>query len=203
MRRTQTGTIAGLVTALLSGAVGISAAGASDSDVDFAVQAGDLTASQAAVTPVTLSAQGGLVTGSSGTVAGRLHTITVNDSRGGLTTNSWQVNVSWTDFRTGDSTGSDNGTIAQTAGRAYLAAADELANLAGSLLDITSGTKATAQAGELAPVTFDGTAYSGAIVEGGTFGNGSLDFTPSFAVDVPADAAPGTYSGTVTFTVVP
>jgi hypothetical protein len=187
--------------AVLVPAVGASAAG--DVDVSFTVEAAagalwiDVASGTTTLEPV---GDGIFAPGADQSFTGSMPETTVTDQRGGLL-RTWTVNVSATDFthEAHDPADPDHDdpalVVAASNARAYFGAAsvDEL------VLGTVTGMTVT-QAELVAGTNHLGSPYT---LIGGTtpLGNGSVTYTPSITVDVPAGTPAGTYTGTVTQTV--
>jgi hypothetical protein len=183
--------------------VGASAADAGDVDVSFTVEAAsaglsiDVAAGSVSLAP---DGDGVFAPGASQSFSGLLPATTVTDQRGGLL-QAWTVNVSATDFAhedhvPGDPDYGDASMVVDASNaRAYFDVE--------AVEDITFGllTGMTVTGAELALGVNDlGTPYT--LIAGTTpLGNGSVTYTPSITVDVPAGTPAGTYTGTVTQTV--
>jgi hypothetical protein len=194
MRKPLFATIA--VAVMVVGAAG--SAVAADDEVTFTIQASGSGLSLAASGATTTIDDGGsdpiFSATSAGSVVGAMNAVTVTDQRGALLA-GWSVNVSgeaWANT-------SDPGvTIPASDGRVYLDAADlpGLVTLLGGALTGMTLTSAELSVG----ANNLGSAYT--LIAGTTpLGNGSVTYTPTVAVTIPADTPAGTYSATVTQTV--
>jgi hypothetical protein len=147
-----------------------------DTTTTFSVTSGALT--------ITAPDTATLGSGAPGTtISGQLGTVTVNDNRAALTA-SWVASASASDFTTGDATPAET-----------IPAAD-LSYTVGSFTIV--GT-ITPVATNLAHMTH----AAQAVVTGSSgVGDNSVSWNPTIAVAVPANAITGTYTGTITHSVV-
>jgi hypothetical protein len=165
--------LAGSVAAL-AGVTALPAAGA-DTTATFTLTAGALSIS-APGGSVSLGSQA--VSASASTISGKLGVVTVTDQRGGTT--SWVASVIVTAFT-------------PTVGPAVTAiAADKVSYTVGTITQV--GVTATT------PATTDLTGVS-PVVNGASTGLSTASWNPTIAVILPANAAPGTYSATITHSV--
>lgn len=168
---------AGLTSTAASAAVNAPAGGDPDTTVTFTVGSGALT--------MTAPATANLGTGQPGTtIYGLLGTTVVTDDRA-LLTASWTVSVSSTDFTTGGD------TTAET-----IPATD--ATYTASTLSHTGTITVTATPPTLA---LSNTATPDVYGTAG-IGDNSATWNPTIAVAVPAAAVAGTYTGTLTQSVL-
>ncbi len=146
-----------------------------------------------ATDPVTLGSTT-FDTATSSTVSANLPLATVTDERGQLLA-PWTVQVSGTNLgHTSDATHS----IAATNARVYMDAAD-LAGVTSTLLGTVTGMTVT---GAEYNTGTNNLSSPYTLIEGTTdLGNGSLEYTPTMDVVVPANTPAGDYTGTVTQTV--
>lgn len=167
--------------AAVVGAFPASTAQAADTTVTATVEAGGLSIS----VPVTVD----LGAGSPGTtVSGSVGSVTVTDARAALEA-SWTASVSATAFTTG------GGTPAET-----ISNADVLYWSGPATATTGSGTFTPGQptSGDAESLDSSRTTFS---LTGGV-GNDSATWNPTLSMNVPASAVAGTYTGTVTETVV-
>jgi hypothetical protein len=150
-------------------------AGADATTATFQLTAGALSISVPAGS-VSLGSQ--VVSASASTISGPLGVVTVTDQRGGTT--SWVASVIVTAFT-------------PTVGPAVTAiAANKVSYAAGTITQ--SGVTATQ------PATTDLTGVS-PVVNGASTGLSSASWNPTISVLLPANAAPGTYTATITHSV--
>ena len=153
----------------------IAPAGQAATPASFTLTAGGLSLS-APTGAVSLGSQA--VSSSASTISGQLGVVTVTDQRGGAT--AWVASVIVTAFT-------------PTTGPAVTAVpATQVSYSAGT---ITQSGVTTAQ-----PVTTDLTGVS-PVVNGTSTGLSTASWNPTVSVLVPANAAPGVYSGTITHSV--
>lgn len=173
-------------------AVAAAPAGADTTSATFTLTGGGLSLS--VPTNPTVSLSTGLAIGSP-QVAGALNPTTVTDQRGSLLA-SWKVQVTGSDFVTGASTTetTDDYTIPKAAADMYIdvTALTDLLPTGGMV--VTSAALAASKANLAAPAT---PADAPTLIAGTTAGNGSITYTPSLSVTIPAEAIAGTYSGSV------
>ncbi|CAN5316888.1 hypothetical protein BH23ACT9_BH23ACT9_05900 [soil metagenome] len=182
-------------TSLLAAAALVSAmtvpAGAIDTEVQFTVTANTAGLSVATAAGPTTVGGAPLFSPTAGTITGTLPTVTVTDARGTLL-------AGWTLAVVGEAFVSGTNSVAATNARVYndVADATALTTALGSALDgmtltggeFTVGTKSLAASYTL----LAGTTPTG---------NGSVAFTPTIDVTIPALTPVGTYSATVSYTV--
>lgn len=189
----------GTTAAFLAGlAVAAAPASADTTSATFTLSTGGLSLSVATNPTVNLGGSNVLAVGAR-TVAAALNSTTVTDSRG-LLLSSWKVQVTGSDWVTGAATttdATDDYTIPKANGNMYVDVADAAAlTLSGALGGLVVSQVATAAApGNLAAVPQGGTAPT--LVAGTTASTGTLTYTPTLSVTVPAAAIAGTYSGSV------
>jgi hypothetical protein len=148
---------------------------AADTPASFTLTAGTLSIS-APTSSVSLGSQA--VSSSPSTISGQLGAVTVTDQRGGATT--WVASVIVTAFT-------------PTTGPAVTAIpATQVSYAAGTITQ--SGVTATK------PATTDLTGVS-PVVNGVSTGLSTASWNPTISVTLPANAAPGVYSGTITHSV--
>lgn len=158
----------------LAAAAALPAAGA-DTTATFTLTAGELSIS-APIGSVSLGSR--VASASPSTISGQLGVVTVTDDRGGATT--WVTSVIVTAFT-------------PTIGPAVTAiAADKVSYTAGTITQV--GVTATK------PVTTDLTGVS-PVVNGASTGLSTASWNPTISVLLPANAAPGTYTATITHSV--
>lgn len=182
----------GTAAASLAGMVAFAApAGAEATAVNFTLTGGGLSLTDASNAAVTLNSAA-LSVGAS-TVTAALHATTVTDNRGQLLGN-WKVQVSGSDYVNPSATAGY--TIPKANGSMFIDVADATA-LVGTGGMVTTGVATSANKASLAAVA---AGSEPTLVSGTTAGTGSLTYTPSLSVTIPAQATAGTYSGTVTQT---
>ena len=149
-------------------------AGADPTTATFQLTAGTLSIS----VPASVSIGSQVVSTSATTISGQLGVVTVTDQRGGTTT--WVASVIVTAFT-------------PTTGPAVTAiAADKVSYAAGTITQV--GVTATK------PVTTDLTGVS-PVVNGASTGLSTASWNPTITVQLPANAAPGIYTATITHSV--
>jgi hypothetical protein len=164
--------LAGTVATLV--AVTAVPAGADPTTATFQLTAGGLSIS----VPASVSIGSQAVSTSATTISGQLGLVTVTDQRGGAT--SWVASVIVTAFT-------------PTTGPAVTAiAADKVSYAAGTITQV--GVTATK------PATTDLTGVS-PIVNGASTGLSTASWNPTISVLLPANAAPGIYTATITHSV--
>jgi hypothetical protein len=160
--------------AALAAVTALPAAGATTT-ATFTLTAGALSIS-APTGSVSLGSQ--VVSASTSTISGQLGVVTVTDQRGGAT--SWVASVIVTAFT-------------PTTGPAVTAvAADKVSYAVGTITQV--GMTATT------PATTDLTGVS-PVVNGSSTGLSTASWNPTISVLLPANAAPGIYSATITHSV--
>ena len=158
----------------LAAAAALPAAGA-DTTATFTLTAGALSISVPAGS-VSLGTQ--VASASPSTISGQLGVVTVTDDRGGSTT--WVASVIVTAFT-------------PTTGPAVTAiAADEVSYAVGKITQV--GVTTTK------PVTTDLTGVS-PVVNGASTGLSTASWNPTISVLLPANAAPGIYTATITHSI--
>jgi hypothetical protein len=164
-------TIAAL-TAVLSGATALPAGAATPTT--FTVTGGALTIS-APTASVSLGSLG--TSNTSGSVSGPLGLVTVSDLRGGTTT--WVASVISTAFT------------------------PIPANPAVPAIDVSYATGTITQSANVVAAAVATTDLTGVspVVNGASTGVSSASWTPTISVFIPANFAPGIYSGTITHSV--
>lgn len=191
----RTAAVAAVVALAASMAVA-QPADAEDVDVTVSVTADGASALFVthATDPVTLGSTA-FDTNLPSTVTGILPTTTVTDERGQLLA-PWTVQVSGLDLvHTTDGSHS----IGASNARVYMDAAD-LTGVTNNLIGALSGMTVTGAEYNVDTGNDLSTPYT--LIEGTTeLGNGSLDYTPTMDVEVPASTPAGDYTGTVTQTV--
>jgi hypothetical protein len=165
--------LVGMFAAL--GAVTALPGGAADTPASFTLTGGLLSIS-APTGNVSLGTQ--VASTSASTISGHLGVVTVTDQRGGATT--WVASVIVTAFT-------------PTTGPAVTAIA--AVNVSYSAGTVTQSGVTTVQ-----PVTTDLTGVS-PVVNGTSTGISTASWNPTISVLVPANAAPGVYSATITHSV--
>jgi hypothetical protein len=149
-------------------------AGADPTTATFQLTAGTLSIS----VPASVSIGSQVVSTSASTISGQLGVVTVTDQRGGTTT--WVASVIVTAFT-------------PTTGPAVTAiAADKVSYSAGTITQV--GVTATK------PATTDLTGVS-PVVNGASTGLSTASWNPTISVLLPANAAPGIYTATITHSV--
>lgn len=188
------GTAAASLAGMVAFAAPASATG--DTAVNFTLTAGGLSLSLPSNNAVTLNS--GQLNVGAASVSAALNATTVTDNRGALLGN-WKVQVSGSDY-VNSTTGSAY-TIPKANGSMYIDVADVTALVA--TLAPTGGMLVTGGATQAAPASL-ATPATGSplptLVNGTTAGSGSVTYTPTLSVSIPAAATAGTYSGTVTQT---
>lgn len=191
MRKAFTiGTSVGFLVGL---AVVAAPAGADTTNANFTLTGGGLSLSVPTNPTVNLSSS--LAIGSV-QVAGALNPTTVTDQRGSLLA-SWKVQVTGSDFVTGASTTgttADDYTIPKANANMYIDVAELTALVPTGGMVVSSAALTANKANLAAPAT---PAEAPTLIAGTTAGNGSITYTPSIAVTIPAAAIAGTYSGSV------
>ena len=152
---------------------------AQETDVTFDVPSGGLSLSAPAAANLGTATPSVLGT----TVSGQLGETVVTDLRGSVA-GAWTVTVSVSDFTTG--TGADN----QRIGKENVSVFSGVAT--------TSGVAAVVPTTALTPAGDGGTLLSATAIVGSM----SATFNPTAEVSVPSTAAAGTYTGTITQTVL-
>ena len=184
----------GASAAILVGlAVAAAPAGANTTNATFTLTGGGLSLSVPTNPTVNLSS--GLAIGSV-QVAGALNPTTVTDQRGSLLA-SWKVQVTGSDFVTGASTTGttdDDYTIPKANANMYIDVSALTALLPTGGMVVTSAALTANKANLAEPAT---AADAPTLIAGTTAGNGSITYTPSLSVTIPAQAVAGTYSGSV------
>jgi hypothetical protein len=156
-------------------------ASAQDTTVTFTVQAGSLA--------ISVPGAADLGTVDPGvTQSGQIGTVTVTDERAALSA-SWTASVASTEFTTGGGTASE--TIPNTA-VSYWSGPATATTGTGTF------TPGQAAAGDAVVLSEQRTAFS---LTGGV-GSNTASWNPTLVIDVPAAAVVGTYTGTVTHTVL-
>jgi hypothetical protein len=161
------------IFATLAAAIAVSAG--AGTPVTFTLTAGALSIS-APTSGVSLGSQ--VVSASASTVSGQLGVITVTDQRGGAT--AWVASVIVTAFT-------------PTTGPAVTA-------IPATSVSYSTGTVTQAGVTTAQPVTTDLTGVS-PVVNGTSTGLSTASWNPTISVLVPANAAPGIYSATITHSV--
>jgi hypothetical protein len=165
--------VASTIAALAAG-LGLAAPAAAATPTTFTVTGGALTIS-APTASVSLGTLG--TSNTSSNVSGQLGVVTVSDLRGGTTT--WVASVISTAFT------------------------PVPANTAVPAIDVSYSTGAITQSALVvaaAAVTTDLTGVS-PVVNGASTGVSSASWNPTISVFIPANFAPGIYSGTITHSV--
>lgn len=178
----------GAAAASLSGLVLAAPASAETTDVTFTLTGNGL--SLTVPTNPTVALNSGTLNVGAASVSAALNPTTVTDQRGQLL-GSWAVQVSSTDFTNADA--SNGYVIPKTNGAMYLGV-----DVPTLLSAATGGMVPTSAASAATPATFGGSPVQ--LMAGTTAGSGSLTYTPTLRVTIPATATAGTYTGTVTQT---
>jgi hypothetical protein len=182
----------GTAAASIAGMVAFAApAGAQDTAVNFTLTGGGLSLSVPTNPAVTLNS--GTLNVGALSVTAALNPTTVTDNRGQLL-GSWKVQVSGSDYVNPSAT--SGYTIPKANGAMYIDVANAAA-LVGTGGLVTTGVATSANKASLTAVA---AGSEPTLVNGTTAGTGSLTYTPSLSVTIPAQATAGTYSGTVTQT---
>lgn len=157
------------------------AASAEDTEVEFTVGDGLLA--------ISVPATADLGTGDPGTtISAQLGAVTVTDERAQLDA-SWTASVSSSAFTTGGATADE--TVANSAVQYWSGPATSATG---------TGTFTPGQANAAAAVTLS--AQQTAFTHSASVGNNSATWNPTLEIDIPAAAVQGTYTGTVTHTVL-
>lgn len=178
-----------VVTFAVSGAALAAPATADTTDVTLTVSAGALSIDVSAATATLTSGALSTVLPSA-TVSASLGSTTVSDTRG--TSTGWTASVAATDFTsTAGTIAITNATVAP--GAVAGLSLPTLCGVGGAVTFPTSVTLSTAaqQLGRCAH----------AVTSGGTVGANEVQWANTMSLTVPATAAPGTYTSTVTQSV--
>jgi hypothetical protein len=165
----------GFVSLVLFGTGAAAWAGPGDTSTTFTLTSGTLAIS------VPGSANlGSFATGST-VVSGSLGGITVNDTRGALVA-QWSASVASTDFTTGTATSNETVTKANVA--------------------YTTGVGSSTGTGTFVPVGAASLAVPGVAGTWAGVGNNSTSWNPTVAMTLLGSQVAGTYSGTITHSVL-
>jgi hypothetical protein len=183
MRNRRIVTLAVSASALLGMAVAAPAASADDVTTTFSVTAGTLSVASAATT-VSLGSSTATALGT--TVTGKLPAVTVTDARASAA--GWTSKVASTDFVNGTQ------TIAASKAKTYILTTDGPTVVSGVVVPTTTATSA------LTGIALSSTAAN--LVSATATGSNEVSYTPTVEVTIDSTVLAGTYSGTITHTVV-
>lgn len=169
--------VGALVGALSLGLAAPALAGPGDTTTTFALTGGSL-----AITVPGAATLSSSPTGATSTISGPLGGVAVTDARGGLMS-TWTASVASSAFKTG--AGSANETISN------------------SVVTYAPNTAASTGTGVFTPGTGGAmTASQTAYKATGTVGNNSASWNPTISVAAPVQAVAGTYTATITHSVL-
>lgn len=169
----------GLAASALVATTAPASAADSDTTTTFSLTAGSLSISAPASKVLGSKATG------AGTVSAALGDVTVTDNRGALAA-TWTASVASTAFTTGGATAAETIPASQV-------------SYDGGLLPASSSPATGVFAG--VPVLALGSANA-TVFTGTAVGNNTATWNPTVTVNVPAQAVVGTYSGTITHSVL-
>lgn len=191
MRTLKTVTVATLAAATAGLVLAAPAAHAADNattPVTFTLTSTGVLSIASTTTTVTLAEAPGGLSLTGGSVSGALGSTTVTDARAGLLHNV-TVNMAASDFVQKDASDAVVSTITKSNATAYSGTAT------GTLSSIAVPTTA------LTPAQIGNTGGATVLTVAGLVGSGAVTYNPTVNVAVPATAAAGTYTGTITQTV--